>query len=148
MPLPASRLSRRRLLVASAASAVALVAGCSAAVDRRPAEDAVRTFHARLDAGQYDAIYAEAARDLREGASREAVVGQLAAVHARLGVTRTWQPLGWHLKFGMKSALLTLDYATTYASGPATEQFVYRMTGDEARLVSWHLRSGALDTRL
>ena len=152
MPIPAPRRSRRALLmalaVAATASGLAGLSGCTSSVDRRPAEAAVQAFHARLDAGQYDAIYAEAADDLRAGASRQAVADQLAAVHARLGATRTWQPLRWHLSFGMKSALLTMDYATTYAAGAATEQFVYRMTGNEARLVSWRLKARALDAQL
>jgi hypothetical protein len=131
---------QRRLIILAALA----TAACAPTVDRQPAEDAVRAFHARLDAGQFDAIYADASDDFKSAVERESFLALLAAVHRQLGATQSAHEKGWSLKFRMSSARLTLDYTTRFATGTATEQFVYRMKGDSTLLARYQIKSPAL----
>ena len=132
----------RRLIVALAAAAVA---ACSMPVDRKPAEDAVHKFHGLLDAGQFETIYTASGDDLKATSPRHEFVALLTEVHRKLGPTTLFRQKRWTIDYGMSNAMLTLDYATRYAAGEASERFVYLMHGEKAVLVDYQIRSSALE---
>jgi hypothetical protein len=141
LPLAVAVASRAALLVFVAACAAA----CSPTLDRQPAQDAVRAFHAQLDAHQYEAIVAAAGGEIGHVRSQAEFLQLLESVHDRLGNTKSSKETSWTAKFGNDDAVLTLDYATAYANGDATEHFSYRMKGNDVRLVGYRIESKALN---
>jgi len=126
-------------------AAIAVVlAGCSMSADTRLAEQAVVRFHEMLDAGQSDAIYSEAADELKKASTRQEFVALLDAVHRKLGDTRSSDQKGWNVNYQTSGAFVTLNYQTAYAKGNASEQFVYRLQDSKALLAGYHINSNAL----
>jgi hypothetical protein len=136
-----ARCTVRRLIVLAAA---VLACGCTSSVDREPAQAAVREFHARLDAGRFDAIWEASSPALQAGSPHARFVTLLGVIHAKLGATQSATEKRWNLERRLSDALLTLDYATVYAGGAADESFVYRMAGDRAELVEYRIHAQAL----
>jgi hypothetical protein len=126
-----------------AALALAM-AGCTMSADTKLAEDAVPKFHEMLDAGQFDEIYAGAGDELKHVATKQDFVALLAAVHRKLGASKTSTEKGWHVNIHTSGTIVTLNYATTYAQGEAGEQFVYKLDGGQALLVGYNINSNAL----
>jgi hypothetical protein len=124
-----------------------VLAGCSMSVDTELAEQAVPKFHEMLDAGQFEAIYATAAGDLRNAAKREDFVALLDAVHRKLGTTKSSEQKGWKVKYHTSGTFVTLNYSTVYEEGEATERFVYRLQDGKAVLAGYHISSTAFVTK-
>jgi hypothetical protein len=128
-----------------AALALALaLAGCTMSADTKVAEDAVPKFHEMLDAGQFDAIYDGASDEFKRAATKQDFVALLAAVHRKLGASRSSSEKGWNVNYHTSGSFVTLNYATTYAQGEAHEQFVYRLESGQALLVGYNINSNAL----
>ena len=128
--------------------ALALVlAGCSMSGDSKVAQAEVVTFHALLDAGQFDKIYDDAAVDLKKATPKEKFVELLQAIHRKLGNTRASDMKGWNVNYGTGGNFATLTYQTVYADDQASEQFVYRLEDGKALLAGYHIESDALITK-
>ena len=132
----------RRLFIILAAT---LVAACAQDVDRKPAESAVDQFHARLDAARFDAIYDDAAAGFHNGVRKDTFLALLASVHGKLGAVKATHETHWATRVADDAALLTLDYATSFAGGDADERFTWRLDGDTVQLASYQITSKALD---
>lgn len=122
----------------------ALLAGCSMAADADRAAQAVPKFHEMLDAGRFEDIYAGAADDLKGATPQKDFVALLEAVHRKLGNTKSSTQQGWNVNYHTSGTFVTLNYATAYAEGDASEQFVYRLRANEALLAGYHVNSNAL----
>ncbi len=120
-----------------------VLAGCSMSADTKVAEDAVTRFHAMLDTAQFQAIYAEAADDLKKVTTQEKFNALLEAVHRKLGTTKSSREQSWNVNYRTSGAFVTLVYATAFEGGDASEQFVYRLQGANARLAGYHINSEA-----
>ena len=121
-----------------------LCAACSMSADTKLAEQAVSRFHAMLDAGQFQAIYDGGADDLKQATTREKFVALLEAIHRKLGPTRASRESSWRVNYHTSGTFVTLVYASTYAEGEASEQFVYRLRGNSALLAGYHVNADAL----
>jgi len=132
-------------LLRRCAIAVAFIAGaCTMSADTALAERAVDVFHEMLNAGQFEAIYAASADDMKKAAQREEFVALLEAVHRKLGVTKSWSKRGWNASYNTSGRFMTLAYSTIYEEGDAAEQFVYRLADGKALLAGYHINSAAL----
>jgi hypothetical protein len=121
-----------------------VVAACAQDIDRQPAESAVNTFHSRLDAGHFESIYDTAAPAFRNAVRRDTFVALLAGVHGSLGAVKSTTQKHWTTKVRSSDALVTLDYATTFANGEATEHFAWRLEGDRVELAHYDVSSKSL----
>jgi hypothetical protein len=121
-----------------------MAAACTISADTTLAERAVDAFHEMLNAGQFDAIYAASADDMKKAARREEFVALLEAVHRKLGVTKSWSKKGWNVSYNTSGTFMTLAYSTIYDGGDAAEQFVYRLADGKALLAGYHINSAAL----
>ena len=120
------------------------LAGCSASKDVPSAERAVASFHSDLNAGAFDAIYAASGTDLKAAATRERFVKVLAAVHRKLGLYKTGKTAGWNDNATLNGHFVTLNVQAGYERGAATEQFVFRVSGDRTLLAGYHVNSDAM----
>lgn len=132
-----------RLLVGLVAL-VCILCGCSMSADTTLAEQAVPKFHEQLDAGRFDATYADSANEFKKATTQQDFVAFLDAVHRKLGNTKASDKTGWRMNYQMSGSFVTLAYKTTFDGGSAQEQFVFRSQDKAAALVGYHINSTAL----
>lgn len=123
---------------------VGILCGCSMSADTAVAERAVPKFHDQLDAGRFDAIYADSADELKKATTQQDFVAFLDAVHRKLGNTKASNKTGWNVNYQTSGSFVTLGYKTTFDGGSAQEQFVFRLQDETAALVGYHINSTAL----
>lgn len=106
---------------------------CRSAVDR---------FHQHLNRGEYESIYNEASEDFRAGATEADQTKVFQTVHEKMGIALKMKPLGFHVKASTNNGVLADQvYETEFSLGRAEEQFVWRLKGNDALLVSYHAES-------
>ena len=88
--------------------------------------------------------YAGEGQELKDVAKQQDFVALLQAVHKKLGNLRSTVPQGWNVNYQTSGTFVTLGYATHYAEGDASEQFVYRIKDGKALLVGYNINSNAL----
>lgn len=125
-----------------ALAALLALAGCNGPASY--AAKQVDTFHQRLDAGDYDAIWRDSGPDIQGATSKEAFVKMLVTVHERLGKVRESKQTGWKSNMDAGGSLAELSQQTTFERGVGEESFVYRGSGDGQKLAGYHIRSDAL----
>jgi len=135
----------RMAVMVMGATATLALGGCSASRDKSAAEAAVVRFHEMLDDARYHDIYAGAADAFRRSGPEQAAVATLQSVHERLGAFRSSQQSGWRVNFGTAGNIVRLNYVTQFASGAGSEEFVFRIDGNAAQLVGYHVNSPALN---
>jgi hypothetical protein len=123
------------------AAAVAL-AGCSMGQDMSATDSAVADFHAKLNNGQFAAIAAAAGPELKNGSTDFPAF--IEAIHTKLGTFRSTARMGFNDNINNGDHTFTAGYASVYSSGPATENFVYRLNGGKPVLIGYHVESAAL----
>jgi hypothetical protein len=127
-------------------AAALTVGGCSFGQAKGAAEAGAAQFHQMLDAGRFHDIYAGTSDDFRR-VTTEAEFGRLLQmIHERLGAVRQTSESDWRVNFSGGSDMVVLHYATQFASGRGSEEFVYRVSGGSARLAGYHLNSTDLLT--
>jgi hypothetical protein len=120
------------------------LSGCSGSADISSAERAVMKFHALLDAGRFTEIFEQSSDDLKKASPQSEFVALLEAVHRKLGDTKSAVDQAWNVNHHTSGTFITLTYKTVYSEGEADEQFVFRMQGDSAALVRYHINANAL----
>ncbi len=123
-------------------AAVLATAGCSMKEDMSVTDTAIADFHARLNAGQLAAIVDAAGPEIKAGSADFAEL--LGAIHTKLGTFKSTTRQGFNDNYNNGDHLFTSTYTSVYASGPATENFVYRLNGGKPILVGYHVESRAL----
>lgn len=126
--------------------AVFALSACDFTADTKAATRAAETFHAQLNAGAFDDIYSASDPRLQAVASRADFLKLAGAVHRKLGAFQSVEQSGVFIKSGTNGTFVTLTTKSRFEKGPAEEQFVFVMSGDGARLVSYHINSMALIT--
>jgi hypothetical protein len=122
----------------------AALAACSFSADTKKIEQEVQHFHDLLDAGKSAAIYAAASDEFKKASTQEDFVALLDAVHRKLGDFKSTSQKGWNVNYNTSGKFVTITYETVYAEGKAAEQFVYRVSDEEALLVGYHVSSNVL----
>ena len=97
-----------RRLPASAA-ALLLLAGCSPHKDIEVAESGITAFQQKLNAQEFDAIYAAVASELKGATTRAAHNRLLVAIHRKLGNFQSGSSLAWNDNVSIGSQLLTIN---------------------------------------
>jgi hypothetical protein len=139
----------RRALLASlfALSFVLVVAGCGGKQQIANAEAAVTLFHSELNARNFDQIYTDSDSAMKNVSSREKFVAFLEAVHRKLGSEKSANRKSFFMNYGTSGKLLRLTYTTQYDADNATEEFVFRVNGNDVTLAGYHINSEALVTK-
>ena len=133
-----------RLLVFLAALAIA-VSGCSTPAHTAAAEQAVLKFHELFDAGQFAEIYESSSSELKDESSQQDFVAFLEGLHKKLGNSQSSEKQGFRVSYNTAGTFVSLTYKTLFTAGEATEQFVFRLQGDTASLVGYHINHSIKD---
>lgn len=126
---------------------VLLVAGCGSKRDLSNAETAVGLFHAQLNSGNFDQIYADSDTLLKNASPQEKFTNLLSAVHRKLGDAKSANRQGFFLNYGTNGEMIRLNYTTQFDNDEASEEFVFHLAGNDMRLAGYHINSNALVTQ-
>jgi len=124
-------------------AALMALGGCSASEDVASAERGIATFHEKLNSGHLDAIYDEAGPEMKKAAARSDLILLLSAVQRKLGHFKSGKVATWNDNATTNGHFVTLNYSAQYDRGVADENFVYRLDGQNALLVGYHVQSTA-----
>lgn len=120
---------------------------CSMSKDKGTAHQGVEKFHGQLNQERYHDIFAEAGEELQKAVSEEELTEFLSAVHRKLGNVKSSDPTGWHVNYTPSGTIVTLGYNSQFDEGKATEQFIWRVSGDKASLIRYDINSPDLITK-
>jgi hypothetical protein len=123
---------------------VSVLSACSPGADTQAAEKSIASFHADLNAGNFDKIYDGSGPDLKAVANKDKFTKILNAVHTKLGVFKDGKSVGWNDNVTTGGHFVTINYKADYNKGSADENFVFRVEETGSSLVGYHVNSEAL----
>ncbi|PEQ13432.1 hypothetical protein B2G71_06910 [Novosphingobium sp. PC22D] len=118
-----------RLLVMAAFAASLASCGVQQSIDDAKAE--ISTFHADLDARNFDAIWDEVAPDMRSATQKSQFVAILEAVNRKLGRVVGSKQVGWNSNVSTSGSFVTVTMETKFQKGSGVETFIYRKVEDD-----------------
>jgi hypothetical protein len=121
-----------------------LLGGCSFVEDKDRGERAVARFHELFGMTQYSEIYLDTTEGFREAATEAEFAEFMGAVQRKLGNVRESELTDIEVNWDSDGTTIWLSYDTAYELGKATEQFVWVMEGEKARLESYQIDSKEL----
>jgi hypothetical protein len=137
----------RSLYPALIVALIALTSSCSLGKGKELGESAVVQFHNQFNAGEYKEIYNQADEGFRNAAKETDVMALFEAVRRKLGTVKQSNQNGWRINSTPTGTTVTLQYATEFTEGIATEQFVFLVSGDKAVLYNYNINSPLLITK-
>jgi Protein of unknown function (DUF4019) len=126
---------------------LAAFGSCSLSKGKGIAEAGVAKFHDRYNAGKFNEIYADTDEKFKKVTSEAEWTTLLEALHRKLGVVKQSKSAGWGVNATPQGTMATLNYEVEFSEGKGTEQFVFHITGDQARLLGYHVNSPLLITK-
>ncbi len=138
---------RKRLLLSLFIALIPFASACSMGEHKKVAERAVERFHAQLNAEQYHDIYTQAAEEFRNGSSDEDLTKLLSAIHRKLGNVTASNQVGWRVNYTPAGTIVAVGCNTEFTEGKATEDFSWRVSGNNAVLVGYNVNSPTLITK-
>lgn len=126
---------------------IAGTSSCSLTKGKGIAEAAVKKFHDQYNAGKFGDIYQDTDDQFKKVTSEKELVDLLQAVQRKLGAVKTAKSSGWGVNTTTAGTMATLSYDVDFNEGRGTEQFVFHINGDTARLVRYNINSPLLITR-
>lgn len=108
------------------------------------ADPAVREFHSKLNAGQYEEICNEADPGLAGEAKHAELVHFLEGVHNKLGNAGVSSRISIRVNATTFGGSIVAQYNTAFARGAAVETFTWMKKNSSLRLYAYDIRSNAL----
>lgn len=145
-----SATTGHRLLKWSTAIAVLILAllmwQCGSALmqGRQLADAAVKRFHEQLNAGDFEGIYREADQAFKSDLGHDESIKFLQSLHQKLGLAGSETRLNIRVEANPNGTFLTTSYSTSFATGPATENFTWVKSGGTLKLDAYHIESNPL----
>ena len=116
-----------------------LANGC--AKSREIAESGTQAFRNRAAKGEFTTIYREAAPEFQKSATEADFAKLLEGIGRKLGAWQSSKPPAWRVFSGTGGRTVTFGYASQFEKGSANEEFIWRIQGDRAVLVGYHINS-------
>jgi len=110
----------------------------------RAADVGVARFHGQLNQGAYERIYDDATPEFQSHGARANTLSFLQKVHATLGNEHQTKMTGFFVNRTTRGTLVVLTHSTTFDRGTAQEQFTWRTSGADAKLVGYRINSDKL----
>ena len=129
----------RALHFAGLSLALCFLPGCKVAKGTGVSEAKVTEFHARWNAEEWKTIYDDSHVNLRTSESEAKLVGVLSGLKKTYGTVQSTskESTGFSSDNGITD--IKLSYRTVYEHGEGVEKFVFRMSGEDAKLMSYEL---------
>ena len=91
-----------------------------------------------------DAIYDAAGDEFKKAGKKDDIVALLETVRSKLGVAHESKRTKWNVNYHTSGTFITLIYETRFQRDKASEQFVFRVDGDDAKLIGYKIDSPLL----
>ena len=119
--------------------ALGLLAGCLNQGDTKKMDDATAQLFARMQAGQYDAIYADAAPELTGTTSKDGFVTLMQQMDAAYGACQApVKAMNFNVNANTSGYFATQGYTAQCAKGPKQLQVTMVLRQGVARLAGIH----------
>ena len=118
---------------------VLVLSGCGVAKNTKVAEAEVERFHQHWNANEFQAVFDEGHMQLRAAQPVEQFTATIERVKKNYGQLTTSTKRSWGFNSDNGVTDIKLSYDSAYEHGAAVEEFVYRMTGEKALLVSYDI---------
>jgi hypothetical protein len=125
-----------RIAAVFATAVLLALAACKGLASVQDANAKVAVFHQRLDAGDFDAIWADSGPDM-QNTDKKAFVRLLSAVRDQLGKVRNSKQTGWNTQMDTGGSETEVTMQTEFERGSRKETFLFRSTGQGARLAGY-----------
>jgi len=139
--------SRVLTLLLLSTLALAVTNSCSLTKSKEIAEAAVKRFHDQFNAGKYADIYSDSDEQFKKVATEQDLADLLQAVQRKLGTVKDVKGSSWGVNTTTSGIMANLSYDTDFTEGRAAEEFVFHITGNQAKLVRYNINSPLLITR-
>jgi len=145
-PNPPRKRDRTRLVIWIILAVLAFIVillnlGKGAYSDYRSASAAVDLFHLHLNAGDYDAICADASEPFRRSGNHAQWVGYFEKAHQKMGDSGKISTIAFYTRWKDGRAWVDEVVNTQFALGPAHERFVWIRERDRLRLYWYQIES-------
>lgn len=104
----------------------------------------MRGFHAAFNAGDYAEIHAGADGAFKESVLEEDLDAFLAGLQKKIGDHRSSRQTSLEVETNGDGTFAYLVYESDFERGTVTEEFDWRVSDGEARLLNYHVSGGAL----
>lgn len=111
---------------------------------RKQANAAVHHFHQQLNTEEYEEIYRESDDGFKAGQNHDELIEFLQAVHRKLGNAGDATRTSIRVDTNTHGTFITTWYRTAFATGSATEMFIWVESSGTLKLYGYHIQSNAL----
>lgn len=130
-----------KLKLFAAALAALFLAACNPMAQLDGSEETISQFHETYNAGDAQALYALTSEEFRGATTPEQMQGLVSLVTDRMGAVKSTERDGFNLNTNNGLTETTVTMKTQFEKGEGTETFTFYGTGDDLRLVGWHVDS-------
>jgi hypothetical protein len=120
------------------------IPSCTPTENKKAAEEAVVDFHQKLNSARFREIYDSSDTEFKKAISEPDAVAYFNAVNGKLGLAKNSELKSWRVNFSANRRLVALEYQTEFAQGQASEEFIWNVDGDRAKLFRYNINSPTL----
>lgn len=118
-----------------------LLAACNPMEQLDGGEDTVAKFHEVYNSGDARALYGLTSEEFRAATTPEQMEALVATVSDKMGAVESTEREGFNINTNNGQTVTTITMKTRFEKGEGTETYTFMGTGDEMRLVGWHVDS-------
>lgn len=117
------------------------LAACNPMEQLDVGEDSIAKFHETYNAGDARALYGLTGEEFRAATTPQQMEGLVATVSDRMGTVESTERSGFNINTNNGQTVSTITMTTQFEKGEGTETYTFLGSGDEMRLVGWHVDS-------
>lgn len=117
------------------------LAACNPMAQLDGAEEKIERFHQVYNDGDARALYGLTSEEFRAATTPQQMDALVARVNDQMGTVKSTERIGFNINSDNGATVSTLTMTTTFEKGEGTETYTFLGTGEEMRLVAWHVDS-------
>lgn len=117
------------------------LAACNPMAQLDAGEEAITKFHETYNTGDAQALYAQTSDEFRSVTTPDQMQALVDLVSDRMGAVKSSEREGFNLNTNNGLTETTVTMKTQFEKGEGLETFLFHGTGDDQRLVGWHVDS-------
>lgn len=121
-----------------------VVLACSTEGTKKASAE-VDVFHERFNSGKFVTIYNDSSDEFKSSVSQSNLEQILSSVKQTMGNFQEAKQTSWKHNTGADGEIITLSFDTTFANGPGTEEFMYKIIDDKAKLFNYKVNSPLME---
>jgi uncharacterized lipoprotein YehR (DUF1307 family) len=119
-----------------------LVVGCGSAMKgKKLTESEIEKFHAQYNAKQFREIYSQSDDGFKKSVTESQLIEMLEKIDRKLGAVKKSSSSNWNVKTTNDGTFETITCEVEFAAGKGTEEFMFRIINDKARLYNYEVNS-------